>query len=72
MTDMKKLAEGHAPTTPQHRIECPVWHRPLYVFVPDGIVCRCRSCGSGATHFTSKDEAMRIWEAMGERKESGG
>jgi hypothetical protein len=53
MGDMKRLAEGDATMSQRHRVECPVWHRPLYEFVPDGIVCKCRSCSGGTTHLTS-------------------
>lgn len=63
MTDMERLQENHAATAPQHRVECPVWRRPLYAFVRGGIVCKCRSCKDTA-HFTSKEEALQIWEAL--------
>jgi hypothetical protein len=63
MTDLKPLTEGHA-ATPRRRVECPVWHSPLYEIVPSGIVCKCRSCRGKTTHFKSREEIEQAWEAM--------
>lgn len=64
MSDMKRLAEGHA-MTPRHRlIRCPVYGTPFYDLAPEGIVQKCKSC-RGETHVQTWEEVDRYRATLG-------
>lgn len=69
MTDFRRLQENHALSAPQHRVECPVWHRPHLTFVADGIAWKCHSC-KRTTHLTTWTEVDRAREEIGQAREA--
>ena len=53
--------------TQRTRIECTIWHSPLFHVVPDGLEIRCKSC-RGLVHHVKRAELERIWEEFIEER----
>ncbi len=46
-------------SSPHLRVECPVWHRPLFRIVPGGLEIHCRSCNT--IHAISQSKLEKVW-----------
>ncbi len=47
------------------RVRCPVWGRPVFVIVEDGIEIKCHSCHSSrAVHHFSRAQIEEAWRQM--------
>jgi hypothetical protein len=47
---------------PHTRVECPVWHRPLFHIVAGGLEIQCRSCR--VVHSISREKLEQVWEEL--------
>jgi hypothetical protein len=45
------------------RIECPIWHSPLFYIVPGGLEIRCKSCRK-AIHTFSREKLESMWDEL--------
>jgi hypothetical protein len=45
------------------RVECPIWHSPLFFVVPDGLEVRCKSC-RGVLHHFSREKLEKKWSEI--------
>jgi hypothetical protein len=56
-------------TTSGLRVECPIWHSPLFRVVADGIDVSCKSC-RGEIHHFSRSYIEQKWNELEQVQES--